>query len=139
MEQEQLKQIDDRIQDLVEETVEKPVRREKKEKPQLKPSIYSLRLDEMKEWLTANGEKAFRAGQIYEWLYENLNGKNEQHGDNGRAIGKSQSHIGELEQQLNDPNMNRKDKEKIRNKIDRIRKTAQKKKKGENHSNGNKR
>lgn len=72
-------------------------------------------------------------------LYENLNGKNEQHGDNGRAIGKSQSHIGELEQQLNDPNMNRKDKEKIRNKIDRIRKAAQKKKKGENHSNGNKR
>lgn len=24
----------------------------------------------MKEWLTTNGEKAFRAGQIYEWLYE---------------------------------------------------------------------
>lgn len=24
----------------------------------------------MKEWLTANGEKAFRAAQIYEWLYE---------------------------------------------------------------------
>lgn len=70
MEQEQLKQFDDRIQDLVEEAADKPVRREKKEKPQLKPSIYSLRLDEMKEWLTANGEKAFRAGQIYEWLYE---------------------------------------------------------------------
>ena len=70
MEQEQLKQFDDRIQDLMEEVAEKPVRREKKEKPQLKPSIYSLRLDEMKEWLTANGEKAFRAGQIYEWLYE---------------------------------------------------------------------
>lgn len=70
MEQEQLKQFDERIQDLVEETTDKPVRRAKKEKPQLKPSIYSLRLDEMKEWLTANGEKAFRAGQIYEWLYE---------------------------------------------------------------------
>ena len=71
MEQEKLKQFDDRIQDLVEEVADKPVvRREKKEKPQLKPSIYSLRLDEMKEWLTANGEKAFRAGQIYEWLYE---------------------------------------------------------------------
>ena len=70
MEQEQLKQFDDRIQDLMEEVADKPVRREKKEKPQLKPSIYSLRLDEMKEWLTANGEKAFRAGQIYEWLYE---------------------------------------------------------------------
>ncbi|MBD8035478.1 23S rRNA (adenine(2503)-C(2))-methyltransferase RlmN [Solibacillus sp. A46] len=70
MEQEQLKQFDERIQDLVEETADKPVRRVKKEKPQLKPSIYSLRLDEMKEWLTTNGEKAFRAGQIYEWLYE---------------------------------------------------------------------
>ncbi|MBD8031703.1 MULTISPECIES: 23S rRNA (adenine(2503)-C(2))-methyltransferase RlmN [Solibacillus] len=70
MEQEQLKQFDERIQDLVEETTDKPVRRVKKEKPQLKPSIYSLRLDEMKEWLTSNGEKAFRAGQIYEWLYE---------------------------------------------------------------------
>ena len=57
MEQEQLKEIEDRIQDLVEETVDKPARRVKKEKPQLKPSIYSLRLDEMKEWLTANGEK----------------------------------------------------------------------------------
>ncbi|HEY4623427.1 MAG TPA: 23S rRNA (adenine(2503)-C(2))-methyltransferase RlmN [Solibacillus sp.] len=70
MEQEQLKQFDERIQDLVEEAVDKPVRRVKKEKPQLKPSIYSLRLDEMKEWLTTNGEKAFRAGQIFEWLYE---------------------------------------------------------------------
>lgn len=70
MEQEQLKKFDERIQDLVEETADKPVRRAKKEKPQLKPSIYSLRLDEMKEWLTANGEKAFRAAQIYEWLYE---------------------------------------------------------------------
>jgi len=70
MEQEQLKQFDERIQDLVEETADKPVRRAKKEKPQLKPSIYSLRLDEMKEWLTANGEKAFRAAQVYEWLYE---------------------------------------------------------------------
>ncbi|MCH7320885.1 23S rRNA (adenine(2503)-C(2))-methyltransferase RlmN [Solibacillus sp. MA9] len=70
MEQEQLKQFDERIQDLVEEAVDQPVRRVKKEKPQLKPSIYSLRLDEMKEWLTENGEKAFRAGQIFEWLYE---------------------------------------------------------------------
>lgn len=70
MEQEQLKQLDDRIEDLVKETAAEPVRRAKKEKPQLKPSIYSLRLDELKEWLTANGEKAFRAGQVYEWLYE---------------------------------------------------------------------
>lgn len=61
-------QIVDRIQDLVEEAA--PARRVKKEKPNLKPSIYSLRLDELKEWLTANGEKPFRAAQIFEWLYE---------------------------------------------------------------------
>ena len=35
-----------------------------------KPSIYSLQLDELKEWLEQNGEKSFRAAQIYEWLYE---------------------------------------------------------------------
>ncbi|SOC35429.1 23S rRNA (adenine(2503)-C(2))-methyltransferase RlmN [Ureibacillus acetophenoni] len=62
--------FNERIQDLVEEAEDKPVRREKKEKPQLKESIYSLRLDELKDWLEANGEKAFRATQIYEWLYE---------------------------------------------------------------------
>jgi len=59
--------IVDRIQDLVEEVA--PTRRVKKEKPNLKPSIYSLRLEELKDWLTENGEKAFRAAQIFEWLY----------------------------------------------------------------------
>lgn len=34
------------------------------------PSIYSLQLDQLKEWLEENGEKAFRATQIFEWLYE---------------------------------------------------------------------
>lgn len=34
------------------------------------PSIYSLQLDELKQWLEDNGEKAFRATQIFEWLYE---------------------------------------------------------------------
>ncbi|KGR87591.1 ribosomal RNA large subunit methyltransferase N [Lysinibacillus odysseyi 34hs-1 = NBRC 100172] len=53
----------------MEEAEVKPVRREKKEKPQLKESIYSLRPDELQEWLKENGEKPFRAGQIYEWLY----------------------------------------------------------------------
>ncbi len=66
---EQMKdQIEDRIQDLVGEAA--PVRRVKKEKPNLKPSIYSLRLEEIKDWLTENGEKAFRAAQVFEWLYE---------------------------------------------------------------------
>ena len=34
------------------------------------PSIYSLQLDELKKWLDENGEKAFRATQIFEWLYD---------------------------------------------------------------------
>lgn len=65
---EQMKdEIEGRIQDLVSEA--EPKKRVKKEKPQLKPSIYSLRLDELKQWLEDNGEKAFRATQIFEWLY----------------------------------------------------------------------
>lgn len=35
-----------------------------------KPSIYSLELSELKKWLTENGEKAFRATQIFDWLYK---------------------------------------------------------------------
>ncbi|MEK4228684.1 23S rRNA (adenine(2503)-C(2))-methyltransferase RlmN [Solibacillus sp. FSL H8-0538] len=62
--------FDERILDLVEEAEETPARRVKKEKPLLKESIYSLRPDELQQWLKDNGEKAFRAGQIYEWLYE---------------------------------------------------------------------
>ena len=62
-------QFDERINDLVEAAEEKPAR-VKKEKPKLKESIYSLRLEELQEWVVANGEKAFRAGQIFEWLYE---------------------------------------------------------------------
>ncbi|RUL55853.1 23S rRNA (adenine(2503)-C(2))-methyltransferase RlmN [Lysinibacillus antri] len=62
--------FNERIQDLVEEAEQTPRRREKKEKQQLKESIYSLRLDQLKDWLSENGEKPFRAGQIYEWLYD---------------------------------------------------------------------
>lgn len=35
-----------------------------------KPSIYSIQLPDLKSWLTENGEKSFRAEQIYEWLYK---------------------------------------------------------------------
>lgn len=67
---EQNKKIfDERISDLVEH-VEQPKKREKQEKPNLKESIYSLQLDELKNWLKEHGEKPFRATQIYEWLYE---------------------------------------------------------------------
>ncbi|MFS0656071.1 23S rRNA (adenine(2503)-C(2))-methyltransferase RlmN [Bacillus sp. 179-C3.3 HS] len=33
------------------------------------PSIYSFELHEIKEWLKEQGEKPFRATQIFEWLY----------------------------------------------------------------------
>lgn len=36
----------------------------------MKSSIYSLLLPELKEWLSDNGEKPFRAEQIYDWLYK---------------------------------------------------------------------
>lgn len=35
-----------------------------------KPSIYSLQLEELKDWLKGMDEQAFRAGQIFEWLYQ---------------------------------------------------------------------
>ncbi|MFT0800696.1 23S rRNA (adenine(2503)-C(2))-methyltransferase RlmN [Bacillus swezeyi] len=35
-----------------------------------KPSIYSFEIDEIKSWLAENGEKPFRASQVFEWLYE---------------------------------------------------------------------
>ncbi|KMY49398.1 23S rRNA (adenine(2503)-C(2))-methyltransferase RlmN [Peribacillus sp. JNUCC 23] len=44
-------------------------RRKTVTKPE-KPSIYSLELNELKQWLTENGEKAFRAEQLFEWLYK---------------------------------------------------------------------
>lgn len=35
-----------------------------------KPSIYSLRLDQLQDWLIAQQEPKFRATQIFEWLYQ---------------------------------------------------------------------
>ena len=56
-------QIEERIQNLVQESA--PKRREKKEKPQLKESIYSLRLEELQACLEANGANKFRAAQLF--------------------------------------------------------------------------
>ena len=61
--------FNERISDLVEEVEEKPVRRKKKEKPDLQESIYSLQPHQLEEWLKENGEKPFRALQIFDWLY----------------------------------------------------------------------
>ena len=61
--------FNERINDLVDEAEEKPVRRAKKEKPNLKESVYSLQPKQLEEWLKENGEKPFRAAQIFDWLY----------------------------------------------------------------------
>lgn len=42
---------------------------EKTETAEQKPSIYTLQLHELKNWLKENNEKAFRAEQIFDWLY----------------------------------------------------------------------
>ncbi len=44
-------------------------RRKKQNLPDSKPSIYSLRVEELETWLVENGEKKFRGNQIFEWLY----------------------------------------------------------------------
>ena len=36
----------------------------------MKPSIYGLEKAELIAWFEANGEKKFRATQVWEWLYE---------------------------------------------------------------------
>lgn len=36
----------------------------------IKPSIYSLEPHELRDWLSENGEKPFRADQIFDWLYK---------------------------------------------------------------------
>ncbi|MEH7234820.1 23S rRNA (adenine(2503)-C(2))-methyltransferase RlmN [Bacillus sp. JJ1562] len=44
-------------------------RRKKQNLPNSKPSIYSLQLEELENWVIENGEKKFRGNQIFEWLY----------------------------------------------------------------------
>lgn len=39
-------------------------------KPTTKPSIYGLNKEELINWFIENGEKKFRATQVWEWLYE---------------------------------------------------------------------
>jgi hypothetical protein len=64
-------------------------------------------------------------------------GKNEKHGDGGRALNSSEKRIQELEEQLK--TASRKEREKILKKIEHIKKDATNKKKGEEHSRSNKR
>lgn len=50
--------------------METTVRQQKKNLETKKPSIYSLQLHEMQDWLKEQGEPKFRAGQIFDWLYK---------------------------------------------------------------------
>ena len=70
--------------------------------------------------------------------YEKSNGKNEQHGDGGRALEKADKQIKDLEKQMKNAKSGV-EKRRIKKKIERIKKDAQQKQKGVNHSNGNKR
>ena len=51
------------------EQVKTSSRRRQNTEPTI-PSIYSLQLDELREWLKEHNEKAFRGEQIFEWLYK---------------------------------------------------------------------
>ena len=70
--------------------------------------------------------------------YSKSNGKNEPHGDNGRALEKAEKQIKDLENQMKHAKNNR-ERNIIKKKIENVRKSAQKKQSGENHSNANKR
>lgn len=35
----------------------------------MKPFIYDYTLEQLQDWMKENGEPAFRAGQLYDWLY----------------------------------------------------------------------
>lgn len=59
--------------------------------------------------------------------------KNERHGDGGRAIQSADRRIADLQAQIK-PGMDRRERIKIENRINNIRKDAQKKAKGETHS-----
>ncbi|MBP0018079.1 MAG: DUF4157 domain-containing protein [Cyanobacteria bacterium SBLK] len=63
--------------------------------------------------------------------------KNEKHGDDGRALSKAEKYITELEEKLE--TATGKEKTKILNKIKKIKRNAEKKKKGTEHSRGVKR
>ncbi|MBM7647179.1 23S rRNA (adenine2503-C2)-methyltransferase [Bacillus ectoiniformans] len=50
--------------------MEQTTTQDKAQKELQMPSIYSLELHELKDWLKEQGEKPFRAEQIFDWLYK---------------------------------------------------------------------
>ena len=63
--------------------------------------------------------------------------KNEKHGDSGRTMEKAKKKMGELDNKLQNKNLNRKDKNRMKNKKRHIREDGEFKNKGEEHSHGN--
>ncbi|MDQ0230583.1 23S rRNA (adenine(2503)-C(2))-methyltransferase RlmN [Metabacillus malikii] len=51
------------------EQLKRAAKKDKKANEPTIPSIYSLELHELEQWLTEHGEKSFRANQIFDWLY----------------------------------------------------------------------
>ena len=66
------------------------------------------------------------------------NGKNEKHGDGGRALSKEEKRIGELQDEVRLA-PNKKEQKKLQKKLQNIRQNGERKRKGEEHSRGNKR
>ncbi|NMM45913.1 hypothetical protein HH303_15555 [Rhodospirillaceae bacterium KN72] len=65
-------------------------------------------------------------------------GKNEAHGDGGRTAQKTQKQIEALQQKQSSAKT-RREKRELRNRIQKINKNSNRRKKGENHSRGRKR
>ena len=63
--------------------------------------------------------------------------KNEKHGDSGRTMEKAKKKMGELDNKLKNEHLNRKDKNRMKNKKRHIREDGEFKNKGEEHSHGN--
>lgn len=70
-------------------------------------------------------------------LFSKSSGKNERHGDGGRSLSKAEKQIQELESQA--ASATGTEKKKILQKIKNIKDSAQRSKKGEEHSKANKR
>ncbi len=77
-----------------------------------------------------------RMGDFDEEKEESDSSKNEKHGDKGRALSKAEKQIEDLQKQME--GANKKTRKKLQTKIKNIRETAQRKKKGEEHSKANK-
>ena len=79
---------------------------------------------------TANKSAGYEHGKT--------SGKNERHGDGGRSLDKAQKRIEELKAQIKE-SKSRKEREKLKTKIEHIRQDVSSKKRGEEHSRRSKR